>query len=168
MANGWYELERYVGGQWILDSMFDEKDIAVSEAERLIEGRRVLAVRICWSDDSGRPPRTVFRKSVVDGENREAAKQRVVLRQQAAAARNKRRQGSPSRQGSARRGNAPVKQTVRRTIALAALCAAAAAALWYASVIGYQATPLSGSDYQAGGGEGGSVGPTIRWGHGGN
>ena len=168
MANGWYELERYVGGRWVLDSMFDEKDIAVSEAERLIEGRRVLAVRICWSDDSGRPPRTVFRKSLVDEENREAAKQRVVLQRQAAVARNKRRQGSSSRQGSPRRGSTPVKQAVRRTVALAALCAAAAAALWYASVIGDQAAPLSGSAYQAGSGEGGGAGPTIRWGHGGN
>lgn len=41
-----YELLSFKGGSWIIESVFDNKDVAVQEAARLLEGRHQKGVRV--------------------------------------------------------------------------------------------------------------------------
>lgn len=67
-----FEIRKYVGGRWLLDSVFDDKSVAVAEAKQLMErntslpGVRVVAVA---EEDAGSFREwTVFRQMIVDDE----------------------------------------------------------------------------------------------------
>jgi len=67
-----FEIRKYVGGRWLLDSVFDDKAVAVAEAKALMErntslpGVRVVAVA---EEEAGSFREwTVFRQMIVDDE----------------------------------------------------------------------------------------------------
>jgi ferric-dicitrate binding protein FerR (iron transport regulator) len=67
-----FEIRKYVGGRWLLDSVFDDKSVAVAEAKQLMErntslpGVRVVAVA---EEEAGSFREwTVFRQMIVDDE----------------------------------------------------------------------------------------------------
>jgi hypothetical protein len=165
MPGGWYELERHVKGQWVLDAVFDDKELAISEAERLLEGRRALGARVVRVDDGDRPPQTVFRKSLVDGHNREALNKRLALQEQAIVARKKRREKVSAASSRPRQVGARAIRAARRLAAFAALGVALIGAVWWFwQGAARGGAPLPEAEYRgsAGGYSGG--GPVIHWG----
>jgi hypothetical protein len=68
-----FELQTYQGGAWKIDSMFDDRELAVMEAQRLGKSDRYSAVRLV--EESYNPEtqntttRTIFRTSRLQGEN---------------------------------------------------------------------------------------------------
>jgi hypothetical protein len=96
MASRSYEIQRYSGGRWVLDSVADDKDVAVSMARSLIEGVRAPAgVRVmsCQQNDDGTFSEfTVFRASPVDEHNAEATARRLKVEEEVRTFREQRHQ----------------------------------------------------------------------------
>jgi hypothetical protein len=66
-----FELRKYVGGRWLLDSVFDDKAYAIEEAKSLKE--RFKSIPAVWvvavTEEHGEfREATVFRQSIVDDE----------------------------------------------------------------------------------------------------
>jgi hypothetical protein len=66
-----FELRKYVGGRWLLDSVFDDKAYAIEEAKSLKE--RFKSIPAVWvvavTEEHGEfREATVFRQSIVDEE----------------------------------------------------------------------------------------------------
>lgn len=81
-----YEIQTFQGGQWKIDSMFDNREWAVAEAERLGRNGRFAAVRVVeerYDDDSGKTQAKVILKvSKVDEGNQAAMKRQKEVRQE--------------------------------------------------------------------------------------
>ena len=75
----YYEVQRFVGGQWEAYSIFDEQTLAIDAAKGLMNtGRPPSAVRVVEENEDGStPPRTLFRESSVDKHNKEAVKRQL-------------------------------------------------------------------------------------------
>jgi hypothetical protein len=71
-----FELQTYQGGTWKIDSMFDDRDLAVMEAQRLGKSDRYSAVRLIEEvynpETQNTTTRTIFRTSRLQGENEAA------------------------------------------------------------------------------------------------
>ncbi|HLI10984.1 MAG TPA: hypothetical protein VKY65_05250 [Alphaproteobacteria bacterium] len=74
-----YELQTYQGGNWKIDSIYDDKDLALDMGKQLLSTRRATAVRVVEEDfvDGKLKSRVIFRKSVVDGENAQARERKM-------------------------------------------------------------------------------------------
>jgi hypothetical protein len=84
----YYEVQRFVAGQWEPYSIFDEQTLAIDAAKGLMStGRPPSAVRVVEEDEDGSPPRTLFRETAVDGHNKEAAKRQLDNTREVEAAR---------------------------------------------------------------------------------
>ena len=98
----YYEVQRFVGGQWEAYSIFDEQTLAVDAAKGLMNsGRPPSAVRVVEEDEEGKPPRTVFRETKVDDHNKEAVKRQVDTTREVEAARAARQLEKAIARGSA-------------------------------------------------------------------
>jgi len=89
-----YELHKYAGGRWALDTVFDEKTTAVSQAKELLErSRMVKAIRVMavQEDDAGYKEWTVYKQSVLDEENQQARERVAQTQREVEEARAKRR-----------------------------------------------------------------------------
>jgi hypothetical protein len=88
-----FELRKYVGGKWVLDTIFDDKTEAVAEAKSLMTRSRVLAaVRVVAvsEDDTGFKEWTVFKQTIVDEDNEQATQRAIQQRRETQTARTKR------------------------------------------------------------------------------
>jgi hypothetical protein len=85
----YYEVQRFVGGQWEAYSIFDEQTLAIDAAKGLMNtGRPPSAVRVVEeSEDGSTAPRTLFRESSVDKHNKEAVKRQLDNSREVEAAR---------------------------------------------------------------------------------
>jgi hypothetical protein len=76
-----YEIHAFRGGTWKVDSVFDDKDLAVYEAQRMEKGGRFSAVRVIqetYDEETQRTAtRTVYRTTKVDSSNIEASRRRA-------------------------------------------------------------------------------------------
>jgi ferric-dicitrate binding protein FerR (iron transport regulator) len=93
-----YEIRKYTGGRWMLDSIFDDKDDAVDEAKSLMERSRSLtAIRVVAvaNDETGFKEWTVYKQSIVDGENEQATQRASQVRREVEAARAQRKLEAP-------------------------------------------------------------------------
>jgi hypothetical protein len=93
-----YEIRKYSGGRWMLDSIFDDKDDAVDEAKSLMERSRGLtAIRVVAvaNDETGFKEWTVYKQSIVDGENEQATQRASQVRREVEAARAQRKADAP-------------------------------------------------------------------------
>ncbi|HEV2546302.1 MAG TPA: hypothetical protein VGU20_03110 [Stellaceae bacterium] len=93
-----YEIRKYTGGRWMLDSIFDDKDDAVDEAKSLMERSRGLtAIRVVAvaNDETGFKEWTVYKQSIVDGENEQANQRASQVRREVEAARAQRKIDAP-------------------------------------------------------------------------
>ncbi|MEQ8640678.1 MAG: hypothetical protein RIE31_08755 [Alphaproteobacteria bacterium] len=81
-----YEIQIYTSGAWKIDSVFDDRELAVAEAQRLERSRRYPAVRVMeeqFSDaEQVSRTRTVYRGSGVDRSNRRAVQRQVKNKQE--------------------------------------------------------------------------------------
>lgn len=93
-----FEIRKYTGGRWMLDSIFDDKDDAVDEAKSLMERSRGLtAIRVVAvaNDETGFKEWTVYKQSIVDGENEQATQRASQVRREVEAARAQRKADTP-------------------------------------------------------------------------
>ena len=105
-----FEIRKYVGGRWLLDSVFDDKTVAVAEAKALMErnsslpGVRVVAVA---EEDAGSFREwTVYRQMIVDDE--QALQRAFQLRVEPAPSAQRK-----ERDGELPRGRPPRRRTAR-------------------------------------------------------
>jgi hypothetical protein len=85
----YYEVQRFVGGQWEAYSIFDEQTLAIDAAKGLMNtGRPPSAVRVVEENEDGSTaPRTLYRESSVDKHNKEAVKRQLDNTREVEAAR---------------------------------------------------------------------------------
>ncbi|MBV8652362.1 MAG: hypothetical protein JO255_12915 [Alphaproteobacteria bacterium] len=85
----YFEVQRFVGGQWEAYSIFDEQTLAIDAAKGLMNtGRPPSAVRVVEeSEDGSTAPRTLFRETSVDKHNKEAVKRQLDNTREVEAAR---------------------------------------------------------------------------------
>ena len=85
-----YELQTFLGGVWKIDSVYDDREIAVYEAQRLHAGNRFSAVRVVeekFSPDAGKTvSKTVFRAAKTDETNVESMENQKAARREVRAA----------------------------------------------------------------------------------
>ncbi len=86
-----YEIQTFLGGAWKIDSVYDDRSIAVYEAQRVHAGGRYSAVRVVeerFDAASGKiVSKTVFRAAKADAENAEAIERQKTVRHEVEAAR---------------------------------------------------------------------------------
>ena len=85
-----FELQTYFGGNWKIDSIFDDRSLAMSEAKRIEERGRTAAVRVVEEtyDDATQEvqSRTIYRSTKMDGDNSQALERQAENRREIAAA----------------------------------------------------------------------------------
>lgn len=86
-----FELHTYTGGVWKIDSVYDDRQIAVYEAQRLHAGGRYSAVRVVeerFDEASGKiTSKTVFRASKTEAENADTMERQKAARREVQEAR---------------------------------------------------------------------------------
>lgn len=101
-----YEIQTYRGGEWKIDSIFDDKELATFDATRMEESGRHPAIRVIEeiydSDTDLTKIRIVFRGSRAN-ERDKAAKARQQSRKAKSSARPKPAAGDRQRTKSARK-----------------------------------------------------------------
>ncbi len=79
-----YEIHTFVSGEWKIDSIFDSRDLALSEARRIDEGTRYSAVRVIEESFDEATQRvnswTIFRGTKVDKGNANALERKKQIR----------------------------------------------------------------------------------------
>ena len=83
-----YEIQTFNDGQWKIDSVYDDQDLAVYEAGRIASGQRFAAVRVVeerFDDENNRiKNRTVFRSSRANRERAAPASAKKATSEKAA------------------------------------------------------------------------------------
>ena len=102
-----FEIHTYQGGRWKIDSVFDDRDLAVFEAERMDVSGRYPGVRVVEEifDEATNTTtsRTVFRGVKVAKANEETFQKSAVVRQEVDEAREERKAMSKARQAQLKR-----------------------------------------------------------------
>ncbi|MFO1189221.1 MAG: hypothetical protein U1E97_06455 [Alphaproteobacteria bacterium] len=77
-----FEIHTFRDGAWKIDSIFDDRDLALSEAKRMEEKNRYGAIRVIEETfnvtSNSVNTRTIFRSTKVDTENREATTKKIA------------------------------------------------------------------------------------------
>lgn len=101
-----FEIQTFQGGKWQIDSIFDDRDLAMIEAQRMDESGRYLGVRVTEEifDEATDHTiaRTIFRGSKVDQENSAALERSKATRGEALTERRRRRIRAQKRGTAAR------------------------------------------------------------------
>ena len=131
-----YEIRKYVGGRWLLDSVFDDKETAVGEAKTLIERSRAIpAIRVVavTDDENGFREWTVFKQSIVDDENEQAMQREYQAKRELDTARAQRRSERARRKATPRERPRPSSRysaIAVRALVVAGIGIAALILLW--------------------------------------
>jgi hypothetical protein len=129
-----FEIHTYQRGRWIIDSVFDDKDLALFEARRMDDTGRFPGIRVVeeiFDDVASRTQsRTLYRGSKVAQANEDALERAKEQRQAAVQARRKREaDGFRRRQKAAVHAKARKANPYRLIAILSALTALAIGAL---------------------------------------
>lgn len=80
-----FELQTYANGVWKIDSVYDDRKIALYEAQRLQQSGRHSAIRVVEERLNHKTgnyfSKTIFRATKTDDANAEALERRKVMRQ---------------------------------------------------------------------------------------
>ncbi|HYB08836.1 MAG TPA: hypothetical protein VEJ16_04135 [Alphaproteobacteria bacterium] len=88
-----FELQSFQAGNWKIDSIYDDKELAIDMAKRLLGARRATAMRVVeerFADDGELKSRVVFRQSLVDDTNAEALERKIQVQKEVKEARDSR------------------------------------------------------------------------------
>ncbi|HUN47872.1 MAG TPA: hypothetical protein VMU85_15180 [Stellaceae bacterium] len=89
-----YEIQRYSGGRWMLDSVADDKEMAVAVAKSLTSGSRaassVRVMAVQQFDDGQFSEVTVYRSTPIDDHNAEAVVRKLKVEDEVKAFREQR------------------------------------------------------------------------------
>jgi len=87
-----FEIHTFGGGQWKVDSVFDDRSLAIFEAQRMEGSGRFAAIRVIeedYNEQSNRTTtRTIFRGSKVEATNTAALDRSRKAREESVAARS--------------------------------------------------------------------------------
>ena len=91
-----FEIHTFQGGKWKIDSVFDDRDLALFEAQRMDESGRYSGVRVVEEvyveTTQETRTRTIFRGTKIEAHNAAELRKSKQLRQQAEANRERRKQ----------------------------------------------------------------------------
>lgn len=89
-----YEIQRYSGGRWMLDSVADEKDMAIAVAKSLMGGTRgpsgVRVMSVQQNSNGEFSQVTVYRATPLDEHNAEAVVRKLKVQDEVKAFREQR------------------------------------------------------------------------------
>ena len=89
-----YEIQLYQAGAWKINAIFDDAELALFEARRMVDSRRYGSIRVVkevFDDNSGNvTTRTIFRDTTVDKHNDRRVSQDASVLKAAMADRRKR------------------------------------------------------------------------------
>jgi hypothetical protein len=123
-----FEIHTYQGGRWRIDSIFDDRDLAVFEAERMDVSGRYPGVRVVEEvyDEASNTTtsRTVYRGAKVAKANEENLKKSAEIRQQATLAREERQNMNAAHKVQVKRRTIQKKTSPARLIIIMILLAA--------------------------------------------
>ena len=89
-----FEIHTYQGGKWKIDSVFDDRDLAMFEAQRMDESGRFSGLRVVEEvfnvQSNETKTRTIFRGSKVEAHNASVAETQKQVRAKATQQRSQR------------------------------------------------------------------------------
>lgn len=89
-----FEIQVYTSGRWNIDSIFDDRDLALHEAKRMDTSGRHVGVRVVeetYDEEQDRTSsRTIFRGSRADEQNTQQLEKSADVRREAQADRRRR------------------------------------------------------------------------------
>lgn len=122
-----FEIHTYQGGRWKIDSVFDDRDLAVFEAERMDESGRYPGVRVIEETfdeaSSSTTSRTVFRGAKVAKANEETLQKSESARKESGQAGRGRKTISAARRAQLKRRAMEKKTNPVRLITILVLLA---------------------------------------------
>lgn len=130
-----FEIQTFQGGKWKIDSVFDDRDLAMFEAQRMDESSRYSGVRVVeevFSEATQETrTRTIYRGSKVEANNAAELRKSKEVRQRADANRAKRKQEVVVRKKQAARRKIQKKSSPVRLFFICLFIAALAGGALY-------------------------------------
>ena len=125
-----FEIHIYQGGRWNIDSIFDDRGLAMHEAQRMDRSGRYVGIRVVEEvfneDTEETSSRTIFRGTRVDQANTEHLERRKETRNEAMADRRRRKTEQVTTRKKKARAAKQKKSNPVRLIVMFALLAALA------------------------------------------
>ena len=130
-----FEMHTYQSGKWKIDSVFDDRDLAMFEAQRMDESGRYTSIRVVEEiyveSTQETKTRTIFRGSKIAAANAEQLRKSKENRQNKGKALQKRKSTDVQRKKVARKRKIEKKASPVRLILILILIAAAAGGAMY-------------------------------------
>jgi hypothetical protein len=83
-----YEIQKFQGGNWVVDSIFDDQVLAIDAAKAIMGGSRApAAIRVMEESEGDAQPRLLYRQTAVDEHNNEASRAKAQTMREIEAAR---------------------------------------------------------------------------------
>ncbi len=125
-----FEIHTFQSGKWKIDSVFDDRDLALFEAQRMDESGRYTGIRIIEEiyveSTQETKTRTIFRGSKVEQANAEQLQKAKQTRANAAKAKKKPQGDVAQRKAAAKRRKVKKKSNPVRLIVITLIIAIAA------------------------------------------
>ncbi|NBP73506.1 MAG: hypothetical protein EBU57_10195 [Alphaproteobacteria bacterium] len=125
-----FEIHTFQSGKWKIDSVFDDRDLALFEAQRMDESGRYTGIRVIEEiyveSTQETKTRTIFRGSKVEQANAEQLQKAKQTRANAARAKKKPQGDVAQRKAAAKRRKVKKKSNPVRLIVITLIIAIAA------------------------------------------
>jgi len=125
-----FEIHTFQSGKWKIDSVFDDRDLALFEAQRMDESGRYTGIRVIEEiyveSTQETKTRTIFRGSKVEQANAEQLQKAKQTRANAARAKKKPQGDVAQRKAAAKRRKVKKKSNPVRLIMITLIIAIAA------------------------------------------
>jgi hypothetical protein len=125
-----FEIHTFQSGKWKIDSVFDDRDLALFEAQRMDESGRYTGIRVIEEiyveSTQETKTRTIFRGSKVEQANAEQLQKAKQTRANAAKAKKKPQGDVAQRKAAAKRRKVKKKSNPVRLIVITLIIAIAA------------------------------------------
>lgn len=93
-----YEIQSYQAGNWKIEAIFDDRQLAIIDAERMDKVGRYSAVRVVEESHDNATGKTsnkvIFSTNKIDAHNKQAANRQAEVRREVDAARSKREESA--------------------------------------------------------------------------
>lgn len=130
-----FEIHTYQSGKWKIDSVFDDRDLAMFEAQRMDESGRYTSIRVVEEiyveSTQETKTRTIFRGSKVAAENAEQLRKSKENRQKKGQAAKKRQADTIQRKRIAQKRKIKKKASPVRLMLIMIMIAGAAGGAMY-------------------------------------
>jgi hypothetical protein len=117
-----FEIHTYQGGKWKIDSVFDDRDLAMFEAQRMDESGRYTGIRVIEEiyieATQETKTRTIYRGSKVEARNNEQLRNAAQTRAKAGQARKQRQAETVQRRQAERKRKIRKKSNPVRLIVI--------------------------------------------------